>query len=469
MYLRHELSQPRSHRASFTPVAVAGAKSHGRRFGAWLFLIPFAALLALSGCSIFQEMGFVAPATPIGLTVSGQTASTLYVSWNPETGANSYTLSQSMSQNGTYTQIKTTSGTSYTVINLTSGTTYWFKVASTNAAGSSPASAPVQGTTSSGGGGAGTVATPTFSPGTGTYASPVTVAISTATAGATIYYTIDGTTPSNYSTPYLTAGVNISTTTTLQAIAYKGGMTTSAVASATYTIGSGGATTVPIAAFAAWQVDQLTSVVQLKNFTFNAIAGHTYAISWDDSFSGSGTYSLDISVSAYHQDMTTTFFAGADSSFSYPRTITPTASEVVSIQVTPYTGGNIGTFALIVMDITGFPAISTAIPITYFGSYQSDQLTVSTQTENFIFLATAGHTYTINWDDSYVGSGTYSLDIYVAAYHQDMTTPYFTQTDSGYSSINPKTITPTVNEIVVLQVTPFSSASTGTFALKVTY
>jgi hypothetical protein len=47
----------------------------------------------------------------------------------------------------------------------------------------------------------GTVATPTFSPGGGSYASAQNVSISTATAGATIVYTTDGTTPT-YGTVY---------------------------------------------------------------------------------------------------------------------------------------------------------------------------------------------------------------------------------------------------------------------------
>ena len=77
------------------------------------------------------------------------------------------------------------------------------------------------------------VSTPTFSVQTGKYTEAQNVTIDCATAEASIYYTIDGTEPSAASTPYSEA-INISSTTTLKAIAIKDGES-SAVATATYT------------------------------------------------------------------------------------------------------------------------------------------------------------------------------------------------------------------------------------------
>ncbi|MDT7726166.1 MAG: hypothetical protein QOI21_2742 [Actinomycetota bacterium] len=86
------------------------------------------------------------------------------------------------------------------------------------------------------GSGTAAVATPTFSPGGGSYATAQTVTISTATAGSTIRYTVNGSTPTASSTLY--AGpITVSASSTVQAIGLKAGLADSPVASASYTIG----------------------------------------------------------------------------------------------------------------------------------------------------------------------------------------------------------------------------------------
>ncbi len=78
-------------------------------------------------------------------------------------------------------------------------------------------------------------ATPTFSPPPGTYYSVQSITISAATAGATIYYTTNGSTPTSSSIEY-TSPVSVSSTETLRAISVASGDSASAVGSAAYTI-----------------------------------------------------------------------------------------------------------------------------------------------------------------------------------------------------------------------------------------
>ncbi len=80
-------------------------------------------------------------------------------------------------------------------------------------------------------------ATPTFSPSGGSYSAPQSVTLRDSTAGATIYYTLDGTTPTTASTKY-SGAISVNATTTIKAIAAAAGFSSSAVASATYTISS---------------------------------------------------------------------------------------------------------------------------------------------------------------------------------------------------------------------------------------
>jgi glucosylceramidase len=92
------------------------------------------------------------------------------------------------------------------------------------------------------GGGGGTTITPTagaptFSPAAGTFSAAQSVSLSDSTAGASIHYTTDGTTPSSASTLFSSATpIAVNSTTTIQAIAVASGYLNSAIGSATYTI-----------------------------------------------------------------------------------------------------------------------------------------------------------------------------------------------------------------------------------------
>ncbi len=78
-------------------------------------------------------------------------------------------------------------------------------------------------------------ATPSISPASGTFTGTETVTITDATAGATIYYTTNGATPTTSSTKY-SGAFKLTSTTTVKAIALAAKDSLSAVATATYTL-----------------------------------------------------------------------------------------------------------------------------------------------------------------------------------------------------------------------------------------
>jgi hypothetical protein len=124
----------------------------------------------------------------------------------------------------------------------------------TSGASSQPVSTPV-------------AAAPTFSPATGIYTVPQAVTIADATAGAKIYYTTNGTTPTTASTVY-TGPISVGASETLQAIAVASGFTSSAVSTAAYTINTG--TTQPA-------VNYSTGFTSTANFAL--VGGPTFAAS----------------------------------------------------------------------------------------------------------------------------------------------------------------------------------------------
>src|SRR5208282_1511341 len=76
---------------------------------------------------------------------------------------------------------------------------------------------------------------PTFNPPPGNYSSPQSVSLSDANSSATIYYTTNNTMPTT-SSPVYSSPIQVSATTTIQAIAVVSGDGTSPVAIGTYTI-----------------------------------------------------------------------------------------------------------------------------------------------------------------------------------------------------------------------------------------
>jgi hypothetical protein len=215
---------------------------------------------------------------------------------------------------------------------------------------------------------------PTFSPVAGSYSSSQSVTISDSTAGTTIYYTTNGTTPTTSSTVY-SGAITVSATETIEAIAVKTGFTNSAVATAVYTI-----------------------VPALPAPTFSPAAG-TYttaqSVTISDAMAGTTIY------------YTTNGSTPTTSSIVYSGAITVSATEMLeAIAVeAAYSSSVVATAAYTIAPVLPTPTFSPAA-----GTYTTSQsVTISD--------ATAGTTiyYTTNGTTPTTSSAKYSSAIAVSA------------------------------------------------------
>jgi hypothetical protein len=193
------------------------------------------------------------------------------------------------------------------------------------------------------------VANPTYSPAPGNFSSPMSVTISSTTAGASIRYTTDGSTPTSSSGTIYAGPVAIGATTTFRAIAYKSGMTDSAVTSATYTF------TPPVAnPTYSPTPGSFTGSISVTIATTTSGATIRYTTDGSTPTSSAGTvYAGPVSISA-----TTTFRAIAyksgmpDSSVSAATYTLSTAGTGSGLNGDYYNGTNFDTFILTRLDPT---------------------------------------------------------------------------------------------------------------------
>ena len=175
-------------------------------------------------------------------------------------------------------------------------------------------------------------ATPTFSPGGGTYTSSQPVTISDATSGAVLYCTTDGTTPTS-SSPKCSQPTTVFQTEFLQAIAVAPGKTASAVASAGYVI----------------------SLKAAPTPTFNPTGG-TYSgaqqVTIGDSLSGVNLYyTLDGSTPTANS----TLYTG-------PVTISQSSTLNAIAIATGYANSGIATAAYVIQGAALVPTVSSLSP-----------------------------------------------------------------------------------------------------------
>lgn len=162
--------------------------------------------------------------------VSGQ--SKVALSWTAEDGADSYIVYWKTSSGVTTADeaIFVSSGTTYEHT-VDAGATYYYRVSVVNDGEEGDLSNEV-----SVGVFMGAVATPQFGLASGAYAGQRSLTITSATSGASIRYTTDGSTPTATSGQIYAGALVLDASVNIKAIAYKTGYSNSSVAEASFTI-----------------------------------------------------------------------------------------------------------------------------------------------------------------------------------------------------------------------------------------
>ena len=306
-----------------------------------------------------------------------------------------------------------------------------------------------------------TCETPTFSPAAGTFFGEQEITLATSTAGASIYYTTDGTTPSSSNGTLYDDPFSIDETTTIKAIAVKAGASDSEVAEATYTAGT------PVSTFDIdFEKNNLTAYI---NWNFVNIASTTSTITaYAGTYYGktSGTASASITTKEkYANPGLLTFYTSKESGNTTASSWIVQVSEdgedwTTAIATFDATTGDKGTWTAREADLSGHTNVY--VRIAYSGS-------TAVRAIDNISLATASEIAkpAISGDESFLTSteveitcSTGGVTIY---YTNDGTDPKTSDTKQTYSdpfSINETT---TIRAIANLGAAWSAEATSKTF------
>jgi hypothetical protein len=249
------------------------------------------------------------------------------------------------------------------------------------------------------------VAAPTFNPGGGAYTSAQSVTIATATSGASIRYTTNGTAPTSTTGTLYSGPVSIAATTTLKAIAYKSGSTDSSVTSATYTIN---AATVAAPTFSpAGGTYSTAQSVTISTTTTGASIRYTTDGSTPTSTTGT-LYSSQVSISATTTLKAIAFKSGSTDSSVTSATYTISATAVAAPVFNPAGGTYTSAQSVTITSSTTGASIryttNGTSPTATTGTLYSAPVSISATTTLKAIAYKSGST------DSSVTSATYTIN-----------------------------------------------------------
>jgi hypothetical protein len=293
-----------------------------------------------------------------------------------------------------------------------------------------------------------TAATPTFSPAAGTYTAAQSVSLTDTTAGASIYYTTNGTTPTTASAKY-SAPITVSATATVKAIAVATGYNNSAVGSATYTIST------PTAAMPTFSpaAGTYTAAQSITLADTTAGASIYYTTNGTTPTTASAQYSAPIAVSATTTVKAIAAAAGytnsAVSSATYtiaaPTAATPTFSPAAGT----YTAAQSVTFADTTAGASIYYTTNGTTPTTASAKYSTAITVSATATVKAIAVAPG-------YSNSAVATATYTISSTPAA-----AAPTFSPNGGTYTSAQAITLADSTAGAVIYYTTDGSTPTTA--------
>jgi hypothetical protein len=295
------------------------------------------------------------------------------------------------------------------------------------------------------------VAAPVFTPVAGTYTSAQSVTLADATAGATIYYTTNGTTPTTSSTKY-TGAIMVSATETIEAIAVLTGHAPSSVATAAYTLVAATPTSSPAAGtYTAVQSVILADATSGATiyYTTNGTTPTTSSTKYTGAIMVSATETIQ--AIAVASGYTNSAVAAATYTIVPPVAAAPTFSPVAGT----YTSAQSVTLADATSGATIYYTTNGATPTTSSTKYTAAIKVSATQTIEAIAVA-SGYT------NSAVAAATYTL---VTA------TPTFSPAAGTYTAAQSVTLADATSGATIYYTTngatPTTSSTKYTTAIKV--
>jgi len=214
-----------------------------------------------------------------------------------------------------------------------------------------------------------------------------------------------------------------------------------------------------------WLDDSITSTTYQNAvwYSFPVTAGVEYLVWWNDRFAGDLTKTLDVKVSAYYSNNTSTAIFSDEDAGNKGIYFIATRTDTVKVKVVPFSSGNTGTFAVRYTSYNNDGSEENPFKLIA-GMWLDGATTSATDTLWYKFSVTSGTYYNIWWNSYFDGPTpkNKTLDTLVSFYYEDGTN-IGVSLNVGWT--NPKTFYATQDSSVKIKMTGITSSSTGTFAL----